>query len=81
MNESSENVNDFDRNPSGNEAAGRNDGTPSIADWRELARRVQYETDPQKLSALVQQLITAIDREKSPQLPIRASDEPETPRP
>jgi hypothetical protein len=33
-------------------------------DWRELAMRIQNEKNSETLSALVQQLIVAFDREK-----------------
>jgi hypothetical protein len=53
------------------------DGVPSAGDWRELARSVQHETDPDKLSALVQQLIAAFDREKLQKHPFMPAEEPD----
>jgi hypothetical protein len=41
-----------------------NDGEPTNGDWRELARRVQQEKDPQKMRELVKQLIAALDEER-----------------
>jgi hypothetical protein len=35
-------------------------------DWRELAQRVQVETDPKKMFELVAQLIAKIDEERLP---------------
>lgn len=35
------------------------------ADWRELARRIQQETDSGVMLDLVQQLITKLDEEKA----------------
>lgn len=35
------------------------------ADWRELARRIQQETDSGVMLELVQELITKLDQEKS----------------
>jgi len=54
----------------------RNDGVVSAGDWRQLAQLAQHETDPEKLSTLVEQLIAAFDREKSQKLSFRSSDEP-----
>jgi len=42
-----------------------NDGVPLDGNWRELARQVQLENDPNKILDLVQQLITKFDEEKS----------------
>jgi len=49
------------------------DGTyvPADANWRELARQVQREKDPEKMIHLVEQLIAKFDEEKrrvNPQL-------------
>jgi hypothetical protein len=40
------------------------DGVPTQEDWRELARLIQSESDPQRLVELVQQLISRFDEEK-----------------
>lgn len=46
------------------------DGNPAhdgaSADWRELARRIQLETDSGVMLELVEQLITKLDQEKAP---------------
>jgi hypothetical protein len=39
-------------------------GVSTPKDWRELAERVQQETDPNRMIELVQQLITKFDEEK-----------------
>jgi sensor domain CHASE-containing protein len=39
-------------------------GISTQQDWRELAERVQQETDPNRMIDLVQQLITKLDEEK-----------------
>jgi len=56
-----------------------NDGEPRNEDWRELALRVQQETDPQKMIELVQQLVAKYDEEKARNnvLPNRRTDSPE----
>jgi len=41
-----------------------NDGIPIAGDWRELAQRIQKETDSQKMIELVQQLINKFDEEE-----------------
>ena len=41
------------------------DGPPSKHDWRELARLVQKEQDPQKMVELVQALIDQFDKDRS----------------
>ena len=46
------------------EASKANDGEPTNGDWRELALRVQQEKDPQKMRALVKQLIASLDEER-----------------
>jgi hypothetical protein len=38
--------------------------TPSQEHWRELAKQVQEEQDPQRLSELVTQLLVAFDEKK-----------------
>jgi len=79
MNDSSKsNANGFEDNLNQQEPALRNDGVPSAGDWRELARRVQHETDPDKLSGLVQQLIAAFDRDKLQKRSFQSSEEQET---
>ena len=40
--------------------------TPGEEQWRELAKRVQREQDPNTMIGLVQQLIETLDKEKSP---------------
>ena len=40
------------------------DTVPEYDDWRELARRIQAEQDPIKMTALVEQLIHLLDQEK-----------------
>jgi len=37
---------------------------PKNEDWRELARRIQQETDPEKVLTLVQELIVKFNEEK-----------------
>jgi hypothetical protein len=46
------------------EAQVPDDCAPARQGWRELAQQVQAETDPQKMLALVQQLITNLDEEQ-----------------
>jgi hypothetical protein len=41
------------------------DGLPTSDDWRELARLVQKEKDPQKMVELVQALIAQFDKDRS----------------
>jgi len=41
------------------------DGLPTTNDWRELARLVQTEKDPQKMVELVQALIAQFDKDRS----------------
>jgi hypothetical protein len=36
----------------------------ATADWRELARRIQQETEPEKVLTLVQELIAKFNEEK-----------------
>jgi hypothetical protein len=40
------------------------DKAATTADWRELARRIQKEEDPEKVFELVQQLIVKFNTEK-----------------
>lgn len=40
------------------------EGRPTAADWRELAQRIQHETDSKKMIELVQQLLDRYDEEK-----------------
>jgi|SoimicMinimDraft_10_1059738.scaffolds.fasta_scaffold27939_1 hypothetical protein len=47
----------------GTAAASRED-PPSYAEWRQLAQRIQQETDPERLFVLVRQLITLFDDEQ-----------------
>ena len=37
---------------------------PKNEDWREIARRIQQETDPEKVFELVQELIAKFNEEK-----------------
>jgi len=39
-------------------------GIPHNGDWRELAKRIQNESDPQKMIELVEQLLATFDEEK-----------------
>jgi hypothetical protein len=39
-------------------------GISTQEDWRQLAERVQQETDPNRMIDLVQQLITKLDEQK-----------------
>jgi hypothetical protein len=39
--------------------------TTSNEDWRELARQIQEEKDPQKMIELVQQLIAKFDEQQA----------------
>jgi hypothetical protein len=47
------------------EVSKANDGEATNGEWRELALRVQQETDPQKMAELVQQLIAKLDEERA----------------
>jgi hypothetical protein len=40
------------------------DGKPGPEDWRELARKIQQETDPNRMIELVQELIAKFDEER-----------------
>jgi len=40
-----------------------NDGESTSGDWRELALRLEKETDPQKVTELAKQLIAKLDEE------------------
>ena len=40
------------------------DKEATTADWRELARRIQKEDDPEKVFELVQQLIVKFNKER-----------------
>ena len=42
----------------------QDEGTPQHEGWREMAQRVQVEDDPQRMMTLVEELITAIDKEE-----------------
>jgi hypothetical protein len=37
---------------------------PIFAEWRQLAQRIQLETDPERLFVLVRQLIATFDEEQ-----------------
>jgi hypothetical protein len=70
---------DVHGNANGGSVAGQNpnptsDGVPSQDDWRDVARMIQQETDPQKMVELVQQLITRFDDEKSRKSPRASAD-------
>jgi len=38
---------------------------PTAADWRDLARQIQNETDPIKMIELAQELVARLDAEQS----------------
>lgn len=59
-----------------------NDGDQTKGDWRELALRVQQETDPKKMIELTVQLIAKLDEKKDGknQLPKPRTESPERPR-
>jgi hypothetical protein len=40
------------------------DGKPGPEDWRELARKIERETDPNKMIELVQELIAKFDQDR-----------------
>ena len=42
-----------------------NDGEATNGDWRELALRIQQETDLRKMTELVEQLIAKLDEERA----------------
>ena len=42
-----------------------NDGDQTKGDWRELALRVQQETDPKKMIELAGQLVAKLDEKKA----------------
>jgi hypothetical protein len=50
------------------------DGVPATADWRELAQRIQKETDSEKMIELVQALIDKFDEEKGQKNLPRSAD-------
>jgi hypothetical protein len=58
-----------------------NDGQQTNGDWRELALRVQRETDPNKMIELAQQLVAKLDEEKARKnlLPRPRIESPERP--
>jgi hypothetical protein len=37
---------------------------PTAADWRDLARQIQKETDPNKMIELAQELVARLDAEQ-----------------
>jgi len=49
--------------PNASESAIPTEGLSTEEDWRELARRVQQERDPNKVIELVQQLISKFDED------------------
>jgi hypothetical protein len=59
-----------------------NDGQQPEGDWRELAFRVQQETDPKKMIELAMQLIANLDEQRAGKnlLPKPRSESPERPR-
>jgi len=59
-----------------------NDGQQPEGDWRELALRVQQETDPKKMIELALQLIDNLDEHRAGKglLPKPRSESPERPR-
>jgi len=50
--------------PAGGTLQNRADGLPTHEDWRDVAQRVQVETDSHKVVQLVQQLIEKLEEEK-----------------
>ncbi|PYX59108.1 MAG: hypothetical protein DMG73_09375 [Acidobacteria bacterium] len=42
-----------------------NDGEATNGDWRELAHRLEQETDPRKMTELAEQLIAKLDEERA----------------
>lgn len=62
--------------------AKENAGAPTNEDWRELALRVQQETDPNKMIELAVQLVAKLDEKKAAKnLPPKPQTEPpERPR-
>jgi hypothetical protein len=61
--------------PSGGAPSTADDGVSTHEDWRELARRIQVENNPDKMIELAQQLIAKFDEEKQREgpLPTRAT--------
>jgi hypothetical protein len=55
------------------------DGQQTNGDWRNLALRVQQETDPKKMIELAQQLVDKLDEKKSRRnlLPKQQTESPE----
>lgn len=51
--------------PAGGALQNRTDGLSTHEDWREVAQRVQVETDSYKMVQLVQQLIENFEQEKT----------------
>ena len=45
--------------------------TPADERWREVAKKVQHEADPQKMIGLVQELIASFDEAERTRLPFR----------
>ena len=50
--------------PAGGALQNKTDGLSTHEDWRDIAQRVQVETDSHKMVQLVQQLIEKLEEEK-----------------
>ena len=59
-----------------------NNGEQTNGDWRELALRVQQETDPKKMIELAMQLVANLDEQKTGKnlLPKPRTESPERSR-
>ena len=51
--------------PAGLPEQQRADGHSKVEHWRDLARRIQNETDPDVMIELIQQLVVKLDAKKS----------------
>jgi hypothetical protein len=56
----------------------RNHDAPIHGSWRELARRIKEEKDPDKIIELAQQLIATFDRENPQTNPPAEGSSPQT---
>jgi hypothetical protein len=60
------------KNPTGSDG-GKSDKPDEVRSplesWRELAQKVQHERDPQRMLALVEQLLSALDQEQLRKVP------------
>ena len=50
-----------------------NDAFSAAQDWREVARRIQVETDPNKMMTMVERLLEKFDEEKRRKGPQRCA--------